>query len=213
MKSNLAKYEAFFGRSADESLVLSGESAFSCFVHRFPQRQVGFFKRMFTPLNDLCVYMTDGMSTIEMPLPEDLQETYPSRVELIACTESPIEGAADNQDIVIRLLSWLAITVADQQTFVGPMHSMNLGEKICPNSEMTGLFFGVPDGIEMRRLCQCTSAAQLVVSAIPVTSNELQILQTAGPEALLNAFEREGIRNLFDPFRTGVAEPSKRWQD
>ena len=206
MKSNLAKYEAFFGRPADATLAPRGESTFSCFVHRFPKRQVGFFKRLFTPLNDVCVYMTDGMSSSDMSLPPDLQKTYPCRVELIACTEAPIVGGADNEDIVTRLLQWLAATVADRQTFVGPMQSIDLGEVMCPNSEMTGFFFGVPDGVEMQRLCRCTSAAQLVVSVIPVTSAELQIVQTSGPEALIQAFEREGVRNLFDPFRRGIAE-------
>lgn len=206
MRSNLAKYEAFFGRPADETLAPRGEDTSSCYVHRFPPRRVNFFKRLFTPLNDVCVYITDGMSTGDMSLPPELQGTYPSRVELIACTEAPIVGGKDNQDIVTRLLQWLAEQIARRQTFVGPVQSIDLGEIMCPGSEMTGFFFGVPDGIEMRRLCGCTSAAQLVVSVIPVTMNELQLVKTNGPEALMDAFEREGIKNLFDPFRKGIEQ-------
>ena len=206
MRSNVTKYEAFFGRSADETLAPRGENASSCYVHRFLPRRVNFFKRLFTPLNDVCVYITDGMSTNDMSLPPELQGTYPSRVDLIACTEAPIVGGKDSQDIVTRILQWLAEQVAQRQTFVGPMHSIDLGEIMCPGSEMTGFFFGVPDGVEMRRLCGCTAAAQLVVSVIPVTTTELQLVTTKGPEALMDAFERAGIRNLFDPFRKGIAE-------
>ena len=107
-----------------------------------------------------------------------------------------------------RLLQWLVTAVAERRTFVGPVQTIDLGVKICPDSEMTGFFFGVPDGVDMQRLCRCTQAAQLVVSVMPVTPTELQIVEKSGPEALIGAFEREGVKNLFDPFRKGIAEPS-----
>jgi hypothetical protein len=44
-----------------------------------------------------------------------------------------------------------------------------------------------------------------VVSVIPVTSTELQLAKARGPEALIEAFEREGVKNIFDPFRNGIS--------
>lgn len=204
MKSNLSKYAAFFGREAEEILQPDETVPDSCFVYRFPPKKVGFFKRIFTPLHDSNVYMTDGMSNFDMTIPSELQSTYPKRVELLACTKDLIVGDVDKQDIVTRLLQLLASSVFQRQTFVGPVQAIDLGRKMCPNSEMTGFFFGVPT-IEMPRLCRCTSAAELVVSVSPITAGELRLIKEKGPEALISAFEREGIPNLFDPFRKGVS--------
>jgi len=203
-KSNLAKYEAFFGRQADLILPPSEKVTNSCFVYRFPPRKVGFLKRLFTPLNDVFVYITDGMSAIEMTIPEELKDAYPSRVEVLACSKSPIVGNVNGNDIIADILHWMVPEVIERDTFLGPAHAIDFGEVISQNSEMTGFFIGVPDGIEMSRLCRCTYAAQLIVSILPITPDELKLIETQGADSLLDEFERGNVPNLFDPFRFGV---------
>jgi hypothetical protein len=204
-ESYLSRYTAFFGRNADEILRPDPGVRGSCFAYRFPPTRVGFVARLFKSLPDVCVYITDGMSKSDMTIPPELQDTYPKRIELIACTRSPITGATDKQDVVIRLLQCLAGTVVQRQVLVGPGQTCDFGEKICPNTGMSGFFFGLPDGVDMRRLCRCTPAAELVVSVTPVTPGELALARKQGPRALVSAFEREGVPNMFDPFRRGVA--------
>ena len=205
MNENLSKYAAFFGRQADIVLQPDATTPNSCYAYRFPPAQSGFLRQFFTPLRHSCVYITDGMSTFDMTIPSELQKTYPKRIELLACTKTPITGGIDNQDIVTRLLQVLTSTVFRLKTFVGPLQTVDLGEKMCPNSEMTGFFFGVADGIDMTRLCRCSQAAQLVVSVMPITPGEMKMVKEKGPATLISGFEREGVENIFDPFRNSIA--------
>lgn len=207
MNASLSKYTAFFGRKADIVLQPDPTTPKSCYVYRFPPAQSGFLSRFFTPLRDTYVYVTDGMSLFDMVIPTELQKIYPKRIELLACTKAPITGGLDKEDIVTRLLQVLVSTIFRLNTFAGPLQTVDLGEKMCPNSEMTGFLFGVPGGIDMPRLCRCTQAAQLVVSVIPITAGELKIVKEKGPTTLVTAFEREGVENVFDPFRQAIAGP------
>ena len=72
---------------------------------------------------------------------------------------------------------------------------------------MTGFLFGVPDGVEMRRLCSCTPSAELVVSVIPVTAAEIRFAKAKGTDRLIEQFEKNGVSPIFDPFRRGVDLP------
>lgn len=201
------KYAAFFGRYADLMLDPTPDLPRSPFVYRFPQTKAGLLKRIFTPLWSDCVYMTEGMSRYEMPVPSEEQRVYPSRIELLACAKEAIVGA-DGVDVVTRLLQLLAVIPFEQGMFFGPLQTCDLGRSFSTNSEMKGILFAVPDGVEMGRLCSCTPSAQLVVSVIPVTANEIRYAKDKGSDQLIAQFEKAGVPPVFDPFRKGVDLPA-----
>lgn len=202
--TSAGKYAAFFGRPPDLVLNPSSDDERSPFAYRFPPTDAGFIKRIFTPLHADCVFITEGMSRYEMPVPQDEQSTHPSRIELLACTRGAIIGGEDGRDIVTVLLQSLAVVPFRHALFFAPLQTCDLGERICPNSEMTGFFFAVPDGVEMGRLCRCTPSAELVVSVIPITASEIGYAKDKGSSQLVALFEEAGVPNRFDPFRKGV---------
>jgi len=176
-------------------------------VYRFPPTKAGFFKRIFTPLASDCVFITEGMSSYDMPVPRAERRVYPSRIELFACTTGAIGASSDGRDVVTAILQALAVVPFQQGIFFGPLQTCDLGERICTNSEMTGFLFAVPGGIEMGRLCSCTPSAELVVSVIPITASEIRYAKEKGSEQLIAQFEKAGVPPIFDPFRKGLSLP------
>ena len=81
----------------------------------------------------------------------------------------------------------------------------SLEQRICLGMEMSALFFAVPDGVEMPRLCSCTPQAQLVVSVMPITASERAFAVQHGSERLVELFERHPCSQLFDMSRKAVA--------
>ena len=204
MGPSLKKYTDFFGRKPDfirEPLVDPKDSPF---VYRFPEMKVGFFKRFRVPVSDVWVFITDGMSVKEMTVPNTGEASYPSRIELVAYAKQPIIGQSDDEDIVTAVLQALSLLPFEKNAFFGPLLTCNFGEKICLNSEMTGFFFGVPGGVNMNQLCKCTQSADLVVSVIPISAAELKFVGSKGPEELVELFDKQGVPNLFDPFRKSL---------
>ena len=203
--NSTGKYAAFFGREPDIVLDPVSDNPNSPSVCRFPPTKAAFLKRIFTQLPADCVYITDGMSRQEMPVPEQERQTYPTRIELIALSTAAIVGGNDGRDVGAVILQALAVIPFRERIFFGPLQTCDFGDRICANSEMTGFFFAVPDGVDMNRLCRCTAAAQLVVSVIPITPKEIQYAKEKGSDQLIALFEKAGVPNVFDPFRKGVA--------
>lgn len=204
MPSRLSCYEAFFLRGADEVLEPDPRDPGSPYVYRFPPVKVGPLKRFLVQLSDVCVYITDGMSLREMPVPPEEREHCPTRIELMACTLGSVVGAEDGRDRVMPLLSLMDRTMRAEGMFFGPGFTLDVGERICPNSEMTGFFFSLPDHVDMERLCRCTQGAQLVLSVVPITPAELRLARDSGSLDLIARFEQAGLPNLFNPFRPSV---------
>ena len=203
--NSAGKYAAFFGRPPDLIIDPGPSDPQSPSVCRFPPTKVGFLKRIFTQLPANCVYITDGMSRQEMAVPEQERRTYPTRIELIALSTAAIVGGNDGCDVGTAILQALAVIPFKQNIFFGPLQTCDFGDRICTNSEMTGFFFAVPDGVDMGRLCRCTPAAQLVVSVIPITPKEIVYAKEKGSDQLIALFEKAGVPSVFDPFRKGVA--------
>ena len=150
------KYTDFFGRKPDFIREPLAEPQDSPFVYRFPAIKVGFLKRFRVPVNDVWVFITDGMSLKEMTVPHTGEVSYPSRIELVAYAKQPIIGQSDDEDIISAVLQALSLLPFEKNRFFGPLLTCGFGERICLNSEMTGFFFGVPDGVNMTQLCKCT---------------------------------------------------------
>jgi len=119
-----------------------------------------------------------------------------------------IGAGPEGRDVVTAILQMLAVVPFQQGIFFGPLQTCDLGERISTNSAMTGFLFAVPEGIEMGRLCSCTPSAQLVVSVITITANEIRYAKERGSERLIAQFEKAGVLPIFDPFRKGLSLPA-----
>jgi hypothetical protein len=205
MDMGLSKYAAFFGRSPDFVREPQAGDTPAVSVARFPPRAAGFFRRLFTPVHDRWVYITHGMSETPMPVPADEASVYPSRIELIAYCRVAYVGTDDGQDMITGLLQWLAAMPFETGSFFGPMQTASLEEPICPGTAMSALFFAVPDGVDMPRLCSCTPRAKLVVSVMPITTSERAFAVQHGSKRLIKLFEKNHVLNLFDMSRNPVA--------
>ena len=205
MDTRFSKYAAFFGRSPD-FVRDPPPGAPQISVGRFPPISAGLFRRLFTPVRDRFVYITHGMSATPMRVPAEVARLYPAKIELIAYCREAYIGAQDGQDMVSACLQALAVVPFEMDIFFGPMHTAAMEESFGPNPEMTAFFFAVPDGVEMRRLCSCTPAAELVVSVMPITSSERAYAVERGPEPLLDLFVKQRVPNFFDPFRKSVVQ-------
>lgn len=198
----LAKYEAFFGRPADFVLDPISDAVPPIRVARFPAVSAGFFRRIFTPVHDRFVYITDGMSSTPMHVSENQVDIYPSRIELIAFCEGAY--MVRDTDVVSLSLRALAHIPFNEDMFFGPTHTAALPEPLGKDSEMNAFFFALPDGVEMKRLCSCTVGAQLVLSALPISASERDFAVRNGPAAFIQLLEQHRVPNLFDPYRKPI---------
>ena len=156
------------------------------------------------PLHDKYVYITHGMSNIEMNIPENEKRVYPARIELIACCAGVYVGGVDGEDMVSATLRLLSLLPFATGIFFGPTHTASLDEPLCPGSKMSSFLFALPEGVDMSRLCSCTPRAKLVVSVMPIAESERSYMVDHGPTALIELFERHQVPNMFDPFREAV---------
>ncbi len=202
MKNNIEKYSAFFGRSA--SIIKEPIKNNNIYSYQFSPIKVNFFRRIFTQLSNKVVTITDGFSKHTMNVPKNEQNIYPANIELIAISDGYITGAKDNSDILTGLLQTIATLIIEEDIFIGPLHTLDLNEKICQNSAMSALFFSLPEIIEIDRLCSCTYNAKLIVSVMPIYNSELIYAKKNGAEKLIELFENNETPNIFNPFRKNV---------
>jgi hypothetical protein len=199
--AGIHKYAAFFGRAAD--LVREPEPAAepAIAVARFPPMRVGFLRRLFTQLPERCVYVTHGMSSAAMHAPATTPG-WPSHIELLASCAGAYVGD-DGVDVASQCLQDLAALPFATESFLGPMHTATLGREF-GGSRMSAFLFTVPTGLDLRRLCACTPAAQLVVGVMPITAAERDFAAEYGSEQLIERFEARGVANAFDLSRAPV---------
>src|SRR5215470_6267344 len=136
MKSLFSKYGVYLGRDADFTLEARVDAAPPVFVGRFPV-STGFLRRFVTPAHDHVVYVTYGMSSKSMRVPEAENHIYPPAIELIACCKGAYVGERDGTDMVATCLQALAALPFQTDMFFGPMHTAALEERLAPNSEMS----------------------------------------------------------------------------
>lgn len=201
MDDRFSKYESFFGRRVDYMREPQANVHPPVSVCRIPPAEVSFFRRFSTPVFDRTVYITYGMSAEPMHIPADKTHIYPARIELISYCMGGYLGAKDGQDLVSAQLVGLAAMAFGHEMFFGPMQTASLEEPMCPGTSMTAFFFAVPDGVDMKKLCSCTPAAELVVSVMPITSTERAYAVSNGIDSLLQVFEEKNVPNFFDVYR------------
>ena len=190
------QYFRVWRRQADSVLHQTDDEAPHVDVYRFPPT-----RKPWAPARKLNVYLTGGMSTVAMAVPEELDT--PRRIELAAYAKERVQNAA-GVDYVAWWLHFLSHFPFRQGAFLAPMHTVIAPEPLTPSSEMVGFCFAIPPGVDAAALTRATITAELVLQVVPISKRECELAEKDGPEALLNAFDRGGIPPFFDFRRRSV---------
>jgi hypothetical protein len=139
MNGKFTKYEAYFGRSADFILEARAGTTPPVSVGRFPAVSGGFLGRFVTPVHNNVVYVTYGMSSKPMRVPEAERHVYPSSIELIAPCKAVYVGERDGTDMVAIYLQALAAMPFELGIFFGPLQTAALEERLSPRCQRSFL--------------------------------------------------------------------------
>lgn len=190
------QYFKVWQRQADSVVHQTDDEAPYVDVYRFPPT-----RKLWAPARKLNVYLTGGMSTRAMAVPEKLDT--PRRIELAAYAKEIVRNAA-GIDYVAWWLHFLAHFPFRQSAFLAPMHTVSAPEPLTPSSEMVGFCFAIPPGVDVAALTRATITAELVLQVVPISKRERELAEKDGPEALLDAFDRSGIPPYFELGRRSV---------
>lgn len=190
------QYFRVWQRQADSVAHQTDDEAPHVDVYRFPPT-----RKPWAPARKLNVYLTGGMSTRAMVVPD--QVDMPRRIELAAYASEIIRNAA-GVDYIAWWLHFLAHFPFRQGGFLAPMHTVSAPEPLAPSSEMVGFCFAIPPGVDVAALTRATITADLVLQVVPITKSERDLAEREGPEALLDRFDRSGVPPYFDLQRASV---------
>jgi hypothetical protein len=193
-------YTAFWGRPPNLVHHASGTRVPHIGIYRFPPLEKrGFFRTLFAAAPKDYVYISGGMSEacMEMPRQNRKDESSPTRVELTAFARTPIVDGS-GEDVIASWLAFLAHATFQQRTFLAPGHAVDVHEPLTRESSMSAFFFGITPDVDMRRLCEASIHAELMLHVTPISEAECALAKNEGAEALLNAFERAGVEPVFD---------------
>ncbi len=190
------QYFKVWQRQADSVVHQTDDQIPHVDVYRFPPT-----RKPWAPARNLNVYITGGMSTHAMVVPQELDT--PRRIELAAYAREVIRNAA-GMDYIAWWLHYLAHFPFRLGTFFAPMHTVSAPEPLMPSSEMIGFCFAIPPGIDLSALTRATLTAELVLHVVPVSKRERELAEKHGPEALLDTFDRSGVPPYFDINRRSV---------
>lgn len=195
------RYEMFWGRKPDLILHPMEPMYPHIDIYRFPPVETRwFFQKWFKPLNHQYVYISGGMSDIQMPAGKS-EKSVLSRVELTAFSNEVYKNNSGDMDMTSWWLSFLAympFRLKNDNVFFAPGHTFSTGEPIIPDSAMTAFFFGVTPSVEIKRLCRASINAQLMLQVVPISDSERELAEQKGPENLINYFEENGVDPIFD---------------
>lgn len=193
-------YSAVFRRAPDIVFHQTHDEEPRVDVYRFPPT-----RRFWAPARDVWAYVTAGMSTRPQPR-ADGGPTEPARIEITAFVPKRIgvERGAPG-DPVARALHELAHAPFRRDLFLGPLHTVDMGEPLAPRSAMTGFFFAVTPGVDQEALCRASGTAELFIQAVPVSAAEMELAIDRGPEALLDLLDHGGVPPYFDLQRASLA--------
>lgn len=152
--------------------------------------------------------VTSGMSDLPMAVPDGVGPY----AELLICLppDWPLSAEALNNDEKaywpIQLLKTVARLPHDCDTWIGIWHSMPNGDPAEPYADGTP-FAGVlvaPMINHPREAWTITTESGKQVSLlalVPLHPAEIDLKLTEGTDALLDAFDRTGVNEMFDPAR------------
>lgn len=193
-------YSAILGR--EPYLLLEPQSKNQISVAFFPKINAGLLKRLMAEGYDQNIYISSGLSDYRMEPPADLPYKPGLHVELIAQTDGQITvGELGEEDVVSIMLQMVADYIIENSVFIEPGHTLDFEENFTCNSEMRGLLFCVPVGLDVKRICKANKICENLISLMPLTKKELDFAKSAGVEELVEQFELAGVPPMFDPFR------------
>jgi hypothetical protein len=195
------RYEWFWGRKPDWILHPTEPIHPHIDIYRFPPVETKwFFQKWFKPVSHQYVYISGGMSDVEMPGGKS-EKADLFRVELTAFSNEVYKNKSGDMDMISWWLSFLAympFRIKNNNFFFAPGHTISAGEPIIPGSEMTDFFFGITPSVEIKRLCSASINAQLMLQVVPISESERKLAQQKGTENLISYFEENGIEPVFD---------------
>lgn len=149
------------------------------------------------PLLSLYVYMTGGMSDLEMPGMEGFDESM-KRAEITAYAIEPLMAESGESDFIANICRWMAHYPFDQKTYFFPGQTFDCGRPIIPESQMQGFYFSKIPFVEKDLLSKAIVTATSFVHLVPISRAELELAHTEGAEALLKLFREVRANPLFD---------------
>ena len=192
----LTAYGTVWRRSADQVFHQTDDEEPRIDIYRFPPT-----RRFWAPANRMYVYATAGMSDALQPHASE----EPRRIELSAFVRADGTGPPDKAtDLVARAIHNLAHEPFRRKLFLGPLHTVDMGEPLVAGSQMTGYFFAVTPGVSQKALGRAAGRAHLFIQPVPVSATEMALAIEQGSDALLDALERHSVPPHFDLERTSV---------
>ncbi|MEU8002165.1 suppressor of fused domain protein [Catellatospora sp. NPDC049111] len=160
-----------------------------------------------TPDRPFYTLITSGMSELPMAAPEGYSRYAELMISLPA--DWPMTGEAFRDEAAywpVRLLKMAARLPHEYRTWLGPWHSIPNGHPAEPYSAGTPFA-----GVLIAPMIRCAEEANTIVTTsgkeisllalVPLHPAEMDLKVTGGTDALLDAFSRIDVSEVFDPAR------------
>ncbi|WP_144126626.1 suppressor of fused domain protein [Catellatospora sichuanensis] len=177
--------------------------------HEFASDLVNLHVYLVEPTPDRPYYtlVTSGMSELPMAVPDGHSPYAELMISLPA--DWPLSAGNFRDDAVswpLGLLKMAARLPHEYRSWLGPWHSIPNGQPAEPYAP------GVPfAGVLIAPMIRCADEAHTIVTAggkeisllalVPLHPAEMDLKVTSGTDALLDAFSRVDVSELFDPKR------------
>ncbi|SCG71110.1 suppressor of fused domain protein [Micromonospora inositola] len=162
-----------------------------------------------TPERPFHTLVTSGMSDRPMTVPPEAGVSPYAELMMCLPADWPMTAEAFRDDSAywpIRVLKTVARLPHEYDTWIGAWHSVPNGDPAQPYAPDTPFV-----GVVVTPMLRCAPEARTVttdsgkeislLALVPLHPAEVRLKLTEGTEALLNAFDRVAVSELFDPAR------------
>jgi hypothetical protein len=152
--------------------------------------------KAWAPMYAHFVYLTGGMSDLEMPAGS--ADAGFARIELSAYARRAPGFGDPREDVIATWLHTFAQMPFQRGLRLNPGDVFDAGRPLQPDSEMSAFYFGFAPFIDKAGLLKATLRAEAVAHVTPISEAERRLAETAGAIALVEAFGRAAVPPLFD---------------
>jgi hypothetical protein len=149
--------------------------------------------KAWAPMHSHYVYITGGMSDLEMPGGPGL-----ARIELTAYARLAPGFGSPGEDVIAKWLHTFAQMPFSENLRLNPGDVFDVGQPLAEDSEMSAFYFGFVPFVDKAALCKATLRAEAVAHVTPISEAERSLAATEGAVALVQAFGRGAVPPLFD---------------
>ncbi|WP_446214993.1 suppressor of fused domain protein [Micromonospora sp. IBHARD004] len=162
-----------------------------------------------TPARPFHTLVTSGMSDLPMAVPPAAGVSPYAELMLCLPPDWPLTAEAFRDDSAywpIRLLKTVARLPHEYHTWIGEWHSVPNGDPAEPYAPDTPFV-----GVAVTPMLRCAPDARVVTTGagkeisllalVPLHPAEVRLKLAEGTDALLEAFDRVAVSELFDPAR------------